>query len=149
MGSDKFIKAAKNLLKLQGRKPLLEAVRIDNALTPIRACLEPPRLPTLFLNLIRMRQSPIPKLTDNQRQIGAAILSIIPGPSPVRPAGKVSDPTIPFLLMVWNSPVMMEIIEVTGNMKVVTAGRVIDNKPGRVQGFSFLVKLGQPAAMFW
>src|SRR5687768_17637948 len=102
--------------------PLLNPVWIHNTAIPLEAGLEPPGFLSMFPYRIRVRQAPIAKLRNQQRQICATFLLVIGIPDRGATFSKFSHPFVPFSGMVRQDIVMMEIFQVPGYMCIAITG---------------------------
>ena len=63
-------------------------MRINNAAIPFETGLEPPGFLAMFPNRFGIRQAPVAKLRNDQRQIGAALICEVWEPDPIAAFGK-------------------------------------------------------------
>src|SRR5688500_2885089 len=105
---------------------------INDTVTPVETCLEPPRFCPMFLDRFQVRQSPVTKFRDKQRQVGASLMREVWEPYPVAAFGKFGNPFIPLVSMVRDSAVVVEILQIAGYVGIASTGRVVDNQASRV-----------------
>src|ERR1043165_9153615 len=73
-------------------------------------------------------QAPVAELRDNQRLLPGALGATVLCESPLRSRRKISDPSVPLLVMIGDGEVLMKIVNVRTDAKVV-AGRAVFHVP--------------------
>ena len=80
------------------------------------------------------------------RQIRAALVIEIGIPDRGAPIRKFIHPCVPFISMVGNDAVVMEIFQIASDMGIITASGVVHNQAGRIDGLRKMIEIGQPTA---
>lgn len=110
---DEAVQGAEHAVKAPIEKPILDSMRVHNALAPIVTGLEPPWfISVLVAQILRVGEAPIAELRDHQGLVAGDDRIALGAEQPVRPLRKGSDERVPFVTTIGKRRIEMIVSDV-------------------------------------